>query len=78
MATRSTPEDGDVVIREQSRDGRVVYALHVAPGADQFIERTRDAALAKARTFAERQHVRVWITDGDYDFTLVDDFRPLA
>jgi len=72
---RSTPEDGDVVVREEMRDGRRVYVLHTAPGPGQILLRTRDAALAQARKFARHQGVRVWLADGDVEFALVDDFR---
>jgi len=74
MLTRSTPEDGDLVVRQDTHNGSRVFVLHTAPGPDQFVLHTRDAALVKARTFAKCQQVRVWMTNGDYDFTLVDDF----
>jgi hypothetical protein len=35
MPTRTTPQNGDIVIREELRDGTLVYVLHIAPGADQ-------------------------------------------
>lgn len=47
------------VVRQDVRDSQHVYVLHTAPGADQFTVDTRDAAVAKARTFAARQGVRV-------------------
>jgi LPS sulfotransferase NodH len=77
MAARSTPEDGDVVIREEQRDGKGVYVLHTAPGVDQYVLRSREDAIAQAVTFARRQQVRAWVTDGDYDFALLEDFRVL-
>jgi hypothetical protein len=45
------------------------------PGADQFILQTRDAAIAQAAAFAKRQGVRVWLSNGDGEFALVEDFR---
>ena len=75
MSTRSTPEDGDVVVRQEKREGKRVYVLHTAPGADQYLLRSREEAVAKALMFAERQHVRAWLTDSDYDFRLIEDFR---
>ena len=35
MPARTTPEDGDIVIQKVMREGRVVYVLRTAPGADQ-------------------------------------------
>ena len=77
MAARSTPEDGDIVIREEVRDRRVVYVyvLHTAPGADQYLLRSREEAIAQAVIWAKRQQVRVWLTDEGYDFRLLEDFR---
>ena len=75
MATRSTPEDGDIVIREEKRDRSVVYVLHTAPGADQYLLRSREEAVAQALICAKRQQVRVWLTDEGYDFRLLEDFR---
>jgi hypothetical protein len=75
MPTRSTPEDGDIVVRQEQRDGKRVYVLHTAPGPDQYVLRNRNEAVAQALTFAKRQEVRAWLTDGDYDFTVIEDFR---
>ena len=75
MTARSTPEDGDIVISEEHREGKAVYVLHTAPGADQYVLRSREDAMRQAVTFAKRQQVRAWLTDGDYDFTLLEDFR---
>ena len=68
---RSTPEDGDIVVREEQRDSKVVYILHIlhtAPGADQYVLRSREDAIKQAVTFAKRQSVRAWLTDEGYDF----------
>ena len=75
MVARSTPEDGDIVVLQDTRDVKPVFVLLTAFGPDQFTYQTGDAALAKALIVAERQRVRVWLTDGDDDFTLVEDFR---
>jgi hypothetical protein len=75
MTARSTPEDGDIVVREEQRESKVVYVLHTAPGADQYVLRSREDAIRQAVTFAKRQSVRVWLTHGDYDFALLEDFR---
>jgi hypothetical protein len=57
------------------REGRVVYVLHTAPGADQYLLRTREEAVAQAMTFAKRQGVRAWLTDEKDDVVLLNDFR---
>jgi hypothetical protein len=75
MMARSTPEDGDIVVREEQRDSKVVYILHTAPGADQYVLRSREDAIKQAVTCAKRQSVRAWLTDEGYDFVLLEDFR---
>jgi hypothetical protein len=80
MTARSIPEDGDVVLREEEVEGRVVYVLHTGPdadqpGADQDVLRMREEAIAKALTLAECQHVRAWLTDEGCDFLLLQSFR---
>ena len=52
MAARLAPEDGDIVVREEQREGVLIYALHTA-GADQYLLRTREEAVAQAVTFCE-------------------------
>ena len=75
MAARLAPEDGDIVVREEQREGVLIYLLHTAPGADQYLLRTREEAVAQAVTFARREQVRAWLTDEGYDFVLLEDFR---
>ena len=75
MVARTTPEHGDIVVRAEKREGAIVYVLHTAPGADQYLLRTREEAVAQALTFAKREHVRAWLTDEGYDFVLLEDFR---
>src|SRR6266851_4750761 len=72
---RITPEDGDIVVREELRKS-TLYVLHTAPGADEYQLRSREKAIAEALVLAKRQHVRAWLTaDEGYDFTLLEDFR---
>jgi hypothetical protein len=78
MIARTTPEDGDIVVREEIRGVTPVYVLHIAPGADQYEFRRRDGAIARGVSLAERHQVRVWLTDEGYDFVLLEDFRVLA
>ena len=74
MPARSSPEDGDVVLEQERREGERVYVLHTAPGPDQYVLRSREEAVTQAVTSAKREHVRAWLTD-DYNFTLLEDFR---
>lgn len=75
MSGRTTPQDGDIVIRQENLEGGIVYVLHTAPGPDQYVLRTREEAVAQAATVAKRQGVRTWLTDEGYDFVLLEDFR---
>jgi hypothetical protein len=75
MSTRTTPQDKDIVIRQEQREGTIMYVLHTAPGPDQYVLRSRDEAVARAVAFAKREHVRAWLTDEGYDFVLLEDFR---
>lgn len=74
MAVTGTPEEGDIVIREDMRGGRV-FVLHAAPGPEQVVLQSRDAAITQAVAVAKRERVRVWFTDGDHDFRLLENFR---
>ena len=77
MPTRTTPENGDiVVVRQETPEGTVVYVLHTAPGPDQYLLRTHDEAVTHALAFAKRQHVRAWLTtDESYDFVPLSAFE---
>jgi len=75
MSTRMTPQDKDIVVRQEQREGTIMYVLHTAPGPDQYVLRSRDEAVARAVAFAKREHVRKWLTDEGYDFVLLEDFR---
>jgi hypothetical protein len=72
-----TPEDGDIVIREEQREGTLIYVLHTAPGEGELQRqlRSRGEAIAEARAVARRQHKRAWLTDEGDDFRLLEDFR---
>jgi hypothetical protein len=72
VPTRTTPEDGDIVVRQEKRDGTVVNVLHTAPSPDQYLLPPCDEAAAQALTLAERHGVRAWLTtDESYDFVLL-------
>jgi hypothetical protein len=72
MCTHAVPEDGDIVVRQQTREGRRVYVLHRAAGVDQYLLRTREEAVRQAVTFAKRQGLRAWLA-GE-----TDEFVPLS
>ena len=72
---RAIPEDGDIVVREQTRDGKWIHVLHTAGGPDQVLLRTRDEAIAQACGMARMWHVRAWLANGDEDFVLLEDVR---
>jgi hypothetical protein len=74
VATRMTPQNGDIVVRQERRDGTVVYVLHTAPGPDECLLHTCEEAAAQALTWAERDGVRAWLTtDESYDFVPLDE-----
>jgi hypothetical protein len=68
--TRTTPEEGDIVVVRQAQcDGTVVYLLHTAPGPDEYVLPTAEEATAHALTLADQYGVRAWLTtDESYDF----------
>lgn len=72
---RTTPEDGDITMRAEVREGTLVFVLRAVPGPDQFILPARETALVRARTVARRRGVRVWLADSDGPFTLLEDVR---
>lgn len=73
MLAHSTPEDGDIVVRQETREGMDVFVLHTAGGADQYLLRRREDAIVQAVTFAKRQGVRAWLCGETYDFVLLND-----
>ena len=75
MPTRTAPEDGDIVVRQERREGELGYVLQTTPGPDQIVVRSNEEAVAHAVTCAKRQHVRACLTNKGYDFVLLGDFR---
>lgn len=78
MVARLTPKDGDVIVRRERRDRTFVYVLYAAPGPDQYVLRTRKEGVAQALTFAKRQRVRAWFTDGGDAFVLLESVGQLG
>lgn len=74
----ATPEDGDIVVREDEREGTLVYILHTALGTDHGLVRSRGEAVAQALVSAKTHGVRAWLTGQGSDFILVADFRAVT
>ncbi len=77
MPAQAKPEDGDVVIGQQTREGRRAYVLHTVPGPDQCLLRTQEEAARHAMRFAEWRGVRAWVTRNGSDFVLLRDLQTL-
>lgn len=75
MVVRSVPENGDIVVRQETCEGALVYILHAASGPDQYLLHGRDEAVAHAETFAKRDGVRAWLVCGESDFVLLGESR---
>lgn len=52
------PDDGDFVVREEQRDGTLLYLLHTAPGPDTLLVRSGKGAVAQAMRLAKVGRVR--------------------
>ena len=75
MLAHSAPENGDIVVRQEKREGTLVYVLHTVPGPDQYLLRTREEAVAQALTFAKGARVRAWLASGESDVVLLGEFQ---
>lgn len=65
MAARVVPVDGDIVVREERRDGACTYVLRTVPGADQLTLPHYEQCVQQALAFAARAHVRAWLQGED-------------
>jgi hypothetical protein len=54
---RTTLKDADIVVRQETRNGTVVYVIHTAPGPDQYLLRRREEAVAQAVIRAKRRRL---------------------
>ena len=75
MVARSVPENGDIIIRQETRGDALVYILHTAAGSDQYLLHTRDEAVAQAETFAKSAGVRAWFVRGESDFVRLGESK---
>jgi len=75
MAARSIPENGELWwsgrTRETASRLRPAHRARCRPVHRPY----RDAALATGLRIAELQRGRVWLTNGDYDFSFVENFH---
>jgi hypothetical protein len=71
----ATPEDRDVVVRQETRDGGVVYVLYTGPDARPELLRTRKDSVAQALAFAEGHRMRAWLIAKGGEVVLLGDFR---
>jgi hypothetical protein len=69
MVARSVPENGDIVVRQETRGDALVYIS----GPDQCLLHTREDAVAHAETFAKSADVRAWFVRGESDFVLLGE-----
>ena len=71
------PVNGDVVVREDCRDGAIVYVLSTVPGADQLTTRQYEHSVEHALSLARRSRVRAWLQT-ESTIELLHDFGSVA
>jgi hypothetical protein len=70
------PEHGDIVIIPLGRSVSM-HALSVMPGPAQILSPNYDEALGRARNFAARERVDVWVAEDEHDIALVARHRKM-
>jgi hypothetical protein len=60
-----TPQEGEVVIRKHPAPSETPFTLRIHGGEDQLSTHSYDAALARARGFAELSGVDLWYVEGE-------------
>jgi hypothetical protein len=71
------PEDSDIVVRQERRDGRERFVLNIAPEVQLVVDSLTNA-LEQAFALARRKKVRVWVADGAQSiFSLAVSFREM-
>ena len=64
VPTRTTPDDGDIVVREEKLEGTVVYVLNTLPVRTNTCLPTWEEAATQALTLAERHGICAMADDG--------------
>ena len=77
MKARPAPVNGDIVVREDCRDGAIVYVLSTVPGTDQLMSRQYERCVEHALAFARRTRVRAWLQT-ESRIELLHDFGSVA
>ena len=77
MKARPAPENGDVVVREDCRDGAIVYVLSTVQGDDQLTTLQYERSVEHALAFARRARVRAWLQTAS-TIELLHDFGSVA
>jgi hypothetical protein len=74
MRPAMKPEHGDIVINRLGRS-LMLYTLSVMPGPAQIVCPNYDEALGRARYFAARDRVDVWVAEDEHDIALIARHR---
>ena len=77
MAARDVPAIGDIVVREDRRDGAIVYVLSTVHGDDQLTTLQYERSVEHALALARRARVRAWLQTAS-TIELLHDFGSVA
>ena len=77
MDAHPAPVNGDVVVRQDHRDGAIVYVLSTVAGADQLTTHKYERSVEHALAFARRARVRAWLQT-ESTIELLHDFGSVA
>ena len=77
MTARDVPVNGDIVVREDRRDGALVYVLSTVSGADEITTFQFERSVEHALAFARRARVRAWL-QRETTIQLLHDFGSVA
>ena len=77
MAARDVPAIGDIVVREDRRDGAIVYVLSTVHGDDQLTTLQYERSVEHALGLARRARVCAWL-QRENTIELLHDFGSVA
>jgi hypothetical protein len=77
MDAHPAPVNGDVVVREDHRDGAIVYVLSTVAGADHLTTQKYERSVEHALSLARRARVRAWLQT-ESTLELLHDFGSVA